>query len=473
MNKKGLAQIPLMIGLLIMAVAVPIATKLVQENQENRGRATEIVCNNSSVTAFACRGQLAGSSCLGGFDGTCKVTTADNCACVSNTTPTPITYTCSGTCKSTGCPCGKASGTCQGEDECCITNCPTPTSIIPSPQPCIEEGVSFFTGSCCGDLQKDCTTISGSFGYCYCRKTGFCVSSEGRPTLDNGETFCEDIPLIGSKKYTCTNGDISVRTYIVSDNCDGSFEPSPTSTPTQRPTMTPTMTPTPTPTGASGTCTNVSGQWCTAGLCRDKGGTVGVGECDGDQYCCQPNPSTCVKTNGDCSMEDCCARNQCIEQGGFSTCYRDDQIPTLFPTITPAFVKCCPKYNTASSINTCKDASQRACEINETYCILHTSDTCPPPEDEPPIVQPTDEPISTPIPGGLCTQCQDPLAKSKGDADCSGVININDSSIWRSEFIDGELGIVTRNNWQADFDCDGKVTINDVSIWRDNFIKSL
>ncbi|HBP51346.1 MAG: hypothetical protein US68_C0016G0001, partial [Candidatus Shapirobacteria bacterium GW2011_GWE1_38_10] len=41
MKRSGLAQIPLMIGLLLMAIAVPVATKLVQTNQENRGKAYE------------------------------------------------------------------------------------------------------------------------------------------------------------------------------------------------------------------------------------------------------------------------------------------------------------------------------------------------------------------------------------------------------------------------------------------------
>jgi len=79
----------------------------------------------------------------------------------------------------------------------------------------------------------------------------------------------------------------------------------------------------------------------------------------------------------------------------------------------------------------------------------------------------------TPIPS-LCTQCLAlPEAKSKGDADCSQETNINDVSIWRSEFIAGEFGEVSKNDWRADFDCNGKVNLNDISIWRSNFISSL
>jgi hypothetical protein len=80
----------------------------------------------------------------------------------------------------------------------------------------------------------------------------------------------------------------------------------------------------------------------------------------------------------------------------------------------------------------------------------------------------------TKCPAGNCTQCPGkPEAKLKGDTDCSGITNINDASIWRSEFISSLLGKTVKNNWRADFDCDGKVTLNDISIWRDNFIKSL
>ena len=52
-------------------------------------------------------------------------------------------------------------------------------------------------------------------------------------------------------------------------------------------------------------------------------------------------------------------------------------------------------------------------------------------------------------------------------------MDLNDASIWRSEFILGELGTVIKNDWWADFDNDRKITLNDISIWRENFIKTL
>jgi len=83
------------------------------------------------------------------------------------------------------------------------------------------------------------------------------------------------------------------------------------------------------------------------------------------------------------------------------------------------------------------------------------------------------KPTITSIPS-MCTPCLDlPQAKIKGDADCSLETSINDASIWRSEFIAGEFGMILKNDWKADFDCNGKVNLNDISIWRDNFINSL
>lgn len=63
--------------------------------------------------------------------------------------------------------------------------------------------------------------------------------------------------------------------------------------------------------------------------------------------------------------------------------------------------------------------------------------------------------------------------KVAGDASGDGVVDIRDASVWRSEFIAGELGTVERNNWMADFDGNKKVTLNDYSVWRGELVKGL
>ena len=60
--------------------------------------------------------------------------------------------------------------------------------------------------------------------------------------------------------------------------------------------------------------------------------------------------------------------------------------------------------------------------------------------------------------------------KGKGDANCSGSINMADFSIWRSEFVDLQ-GNTLNGFWEANFNCptDWRVNLIDFSIWRSNF----
>lgn len=65
------------------------------------------------------------------------------------------------------------------------------------------------------------------------------------------------------------------------------------------------------------------------------------------------------------------------------------------------------------------------------------------------------------------------LKKDEGDADCDGQITLVDASIWRQQYIDGEMGELVRNNWEADFDGNGKVNLVDRSTWRENYVLQL
>jgi hypothetical protein len=125
--------------------------------------------------------------------------------------------------------------------------------------------------------------------------------------------------------------------------------------------------------------------------------------------------------------------------------------------------------------------------VNQVLAPIYRSNPCqlqnitptptriPTPTSIPTLI-PTAIPTNTPTlpPSSLCAQCVGkPQAKSKGDADCSGTTTLNDFSIWRSEFISSNLGILNKNNWRSDYNCDGKTNLIDASIWRVNFIKSL
>jgi len=65
------------------------------------------------------------------------------------------------------------------------------------------------------------------------------------------------------------------------------------------------------------------------------------------------------------------------------------------------------------------------------------------------------------------------LGKSKGDATCDGLINMDDYSLWYKVFQDGN-GTQVSKSWHADFTgtdgkCDGIVNMYDYSLWYQYF----
>lgn len=83
---------------------------------------------------------------------------------------------------------------------------------------------------------------------------------------------------------------------------------------------------------------------------------------------------------------------------------------------------------------------------------------------------PSPDPTLTPtlVPTGAqgCSPC--PVGqgdRSKGDANCDGVINVLDFSIWRLEYQDKRGDENPGDNWRADFNCNSLVTMADFSIW--------
>jgi hypothetical protein len=68
-----------------------------------------------------------------------------------------------------------------------------------------------------------------------------------------------------------------------------------------------------------------------------------------------------------------------------------------------------------------------------------------------------------------CTLCADGHDRSRGDADCDGVVTLNDWALWFKEFESGK-GTEEKNNWSADFVCDGKVDKSDLNRWFTNYM---
>jgi hypothetical protein len=77
----------------------------------------------------------------------------------------------------------------------------------------------------------------------------------------------------------------------------------------------------------------------------------------------------------------------------------------------------------------------------------------------------TTKPTKTPqYTSGSASDCS---RKSEGDANCDGVINVSDFSIWRKEKHD-QGADETQANWKSDFNGDGLVKNDDFSIWLNN-----
>jgi hypothetical protein len=568
-KRKGLAQIPLMIGLLFMAVVVPVATKLVQESQDTRNRAASVItttpppsgCTEGYVRCFnnvqqRCQNGswVFQKNCPNGCSGNyCKVVTPTNIPKPPTSTPRPPTSTprpptstpkpCNATCAS---DCSRSpgyTGTCVNN----VCKCTLKPTATPTPKP---------TGLPDGTF---CTLNTGIWSDTYCKdcKNGWhhigdfnsnnymcgpaptatpTPKPTGLPdgtscTLNTGiwsDAYCKDckngwhhIGDFNSNNYMCGPAPTSTPKPCINATCasDCSRSPGytgtcvnnvckctlkPTATPTKVPSATPTKVPSATPTGplkcyCAVNCADDDCNWQSA----SGGGYNRYCTSDSCRYVPTPRQptatptKTCSKTGGVCNFQgDCCSGNVCWN----GHCYFSSgptQVPTTKPTGTnptgtnptggpiipttkpPVGDKCpgaqaCPNPSNKNLLQNCtppdSDGTPKDTLCNEAgmirpcggknYCCpsaggAWTSDM-------------------TKCPAGNCTQCPGkPEAKLKGDADCSGITNINDASIWRSEFISSLLGKTVKNNWRADFDCDGKVTLNDISIWRDNFIKSL
>ena len=64
-NSLGFAQIPLLIGLLLMALAIPLVTKLAENNQDNRNLAAgnHSLLPPTSTPTPICRGVNSSGTC--------------------------------------------------------------------------------------------------------------------------------------------------------------------------------------------------------------------------------------------------------------------------------------------------------------------------------------------------------------------------------------------------------------------------
>ena len=239
MKSRGLAQIPLMIVLLLMAVAVPVATKLVQRSADTRNLATHDACVAGVLNTFGCgkTGLVSVSGCPAQVYFNClpkqfsKVSRAADCSC---TAICEANSACEnkqclavdmGTCT---CP-GGATGVNHRNGDCTFTctGCPVPTKI-PTAAACLANNArtTSITKCCSGQ-----TYTSDGLLFCGLYPTsgptraptsaaGSCPATSNTPALDNGRTHCQSPYMLGSRRWWCNNGTVSVtQNFLVARDC--------------------------------------------------------------------------------------------------------------------------------------------------------------------------------------------------------------------------------------------------------------
>ncbi len=361
-SNSGLAQIPLVIGLLIMAVAIPVATKLSQTEQDTRDKAAAKVCTvgNLGTRCTNSSGQscqeyrlancdiLCNQNCTGGGGGstpklpkptsgggggsTCEAG-RENVGCgktgrVSGDCRQAVTFNCSSNQMgvleiSRDCTC---RATCVNSSSCAEPT--SPPRATNTPEPSCQAGRQEFLGEC-GKKGRVSTIRFGSRSY------------ECAQPVD----------------FNCQSGQIGV-IEMAGPNCVCSARclnesTCAAATPTTRPTSRPTSTSTPRPTTA---CVRNGLTTGSTSNCCSKSSVTYAGTGGSLVTCCAANGTVAE------NKAECCSGNGTVITGGRDQgAYTCGAAPTSTPrpTATP----------TASNLGSCAATSSHPVMANgETYC---------------------------------------------------------------------------------------------------------
>lgn len=189
MKRTGFAQIPLMIALLLMAIAVPVATKLVQTNQDTRNKAAH-GCAGAGEVAYS------GNPCCAGLEQyDCKAAGSfSTCKCrvkPLNPSPTPATRFCT-TRTWVNSVCTEKTYTRASDLTCDPSNC---TKDSPTPKPSIP-----VTGTCNVNYQGNSKCVNNSVATCRC--SGSVCNWESSNCGNNG---CNTISSVEGKCNECSS----------------------------------------------------------------------------------------------------------------------------------------------------------------------------------------------------------------------------------------------------------------------------
>jgi hypothetical protein len=311
-KKKGLAQIPLMIGLLIMAVALPITARLVQQNTENRSQAATLPPSDGGGTDCKSYGMTDCEQ-----HSTCYLVTGGGYSYCFNKTVSGSSCTQDKTCLSGFCD----SGTCKD-----------------------KAGI----GSSCSS-SRACSSGNCSNGICTPSGQNSCKDSYSGKVRLPGKSVCGTTGSYTNYLYTCqTNGSWSSGT-VCSGGCTSTSDSAQC-----KATATPTTK----------TC-DPMGLVCSGNnlyVKCDGGGTELYQTC---QYGCAnakcnpgPTPSSQCTSDSQCPNYQICSSGKCVASHDGYKCTRDTQC-----------------LSTSKCINgVCgKPSTSYTCTTKGGYCTLSTN----------------------------------------------------------------------------------------------------
>ncbi len=339
----------LLAGLLLLVITLPVLVFFVRQQVEIRSRAVGGVYPPCG-TGLICVNRIDAPRCLLGEitctqPGGTTVLCCQPTACQSPNTCMSITQ-----CDNAGGSAVSGYSCTTSGYVCCNRSCQSPNTCM-SPHNCDNAGGSAVSGFSCTTTGDVCCNRTGATP----TKTPTPIPTCQSPNTCMSITQCDNAGGSAVSGYSCTTSG-----YVC---C-------------KRPTATPTKTPTPIP-----TC-QYSCNYTPSG-CYNMGGTVYSSQtCSNGNPCCKPAPTP---TPGSTCQYSCnYTPSGCYNMGGTvyssQTCSNGNPCCKVAPTPTSGqFVKCCPKYDTAYSINTCTGASASGCDTNSNYCFKWNTNTCPSP----------------------------------------------------------------------------------------------
>lgn len=411
--QKGAAQLPIIIGLLLLGVALPAALKLVQESQETRRSATNQVCCCTDIQP-----DIESNSCFWAEE-VCPMGSIQvhNQVCEGEPTVILLTNTPPSTSIPTNTPTvtptlGGCNSTCD-TDANCQSNliCYETTVYVPDEPGCTDDSQCVLCGRTCTLYSEGmkCPDVmpNDDFGGCVC---------------ENGECVAVDGGLVRGEKVVkiCRDPDCPENNLC---NCDVDIRP-PYATPTD---------------GTEPLVCQVEAEVNAAPI---EGGT---------QVIVESSMSYGVNTEVEIRVTDI---------NGNTTFYQDPETSGFYIWTweIPVF------YENISKIEFYVDVSGLGqggefCGSWDASLITPTVTNTPPSE---PTATPTGEPttIPTDTPPEGCKPCPDGTSiEARADYDCDGDVDMEDFAAWYDDYK------LNSDNLYGDFNCNGELDAGDVNRW--------